>query len=99
MNHDPDRLRRYAELIVSFGANVQRGQIVAVSSEPGKEPLARAIAQAAYRAGASFVDVASFDLHVKRASSRATRSFSRSYPPGTASGCSPSVRSAVPGSG
>lgn len=67
MNHDPDRLRRYAELIVSFGANVRRGQIVAVSSEPGKEPLARAIAQAAYRAGASFVDVASFDLHVKRA--------------------------------
>jgi aminopeptidase len=56
-----------ADLLVRFGANVQPGQIVAVASEPGKEPLARAVAAAAYRAGAKFVDVTSFDLHVKRA--------------------------------
>lgn len=62
-----DAVRRLAELIVRFGANVQPGQVVAVGAEPGKEPLARAVAAAAYAAGAKFVDVAYFDLHVKRA--------------------------------
>jgi aminopeptidase len=62
-----DELNRLAELIVGFGANVQPGQIVALGTEPGKERLTRAIAAAAYRAGAKFVDVSSFDLHVKRA--------------------------------
>jgi aminopeptidase len=56
-----------AELAVTLGANVQPGQIVAISSEPGKEPLARAIAEAAYRAGAKFVDLAVFDPYFKRA--------------------------------
>jgi aminopeptidase len=56
-----------AELLVRFGANVQPGQIVAVSSEPGKESLARAVAEAAYRAGARFVDLQVFDVHLKRA--------------------------------
>lgn len=56
-----------ADLIVRFGANVQPGQIVAISSEPGKEPLARAIAEAAYTAGARFVDLSVFDIHFKRA--------------------------------
>jgi leucyl aminopeptidase (aminopeptidase T) len=51
-----DRLEALAELAVRFGANVQPGQIVAVGSEPGKEPLARAVAEAAYRRGAKFVD-------------------------------------------
>jgi aminopeptidase len=60
-------LKRLAELAVGFGANVQPGQIVAVSSEPGKEPLARAIAEEAYRRGALFVDLAVFDVHFKRA--------------------------------
>ena len=59
-------LDRFADLIVGFGANVQPGQIVAIGSEPGKEPLTRAIADAAYRHGAKFVDVQYFDLHVKR---------------------------------
>jgi aminopeptidase len=56
-----------ARLIVQFGANVQPGQIVAVSSEPGKEPLARAVAEAAYAHGAKFVDLSVFDIHFKRA--------------------------------
>jgi aminopeptidase len=60
-------LERFAELIVGFGANVQPGQIVALGTEPGKERLTRALAAAAYRAGAKFVDVSYFDLHVKRA--------------------------------
>jgi len=66
LNHRSE-IERLAELAVGFGANVQRGQILSVGTEPGKEDLTRAIAAAAYRHGAKFVDVASFDLHVKRA--------------------------------
>jgi aminopeptidase len=58
---------RLADLAVSFGANVQPGQIVAVHSTIGKEGLTRAIAASAYRHGAKFVDVVYFDPHVKRA--------------------------------
>ena len=59
--------QRLAELVVKFGANLQPGQILTLSSEPGKEQLARAIGEAAYRAGAKFVDLRVFDLHLKRA--------------------------------
>src|SRR3954471_4628208 len=59
-------VERLAELAVTGGANLQRGQILALSTEPGKEELTRAIAESAYRHGARFVDVTSFDLHVKR---------------------------------
>ncbi len=61
-----DYVRSLAELLVRFGANVQPGQIVALSSEPGKETLARAVAEAAYQAGARFVDLQVFDVHLKR---------------------------------
>ncbi len=61
------RIQALADLIVRFGANVQPGQIVSLASEPGKEPLARAIAEAAYKAGAKFVDLSVFDIHVKHA--------------------------------
>lgn len=64
---DGATLDRFAELIVRFAANVQRGQIVAIGTEPGKLELTRAVAAAAYRAGAKYVDVTQFDLHVKRA--------------------------------
>ncbi|MDP2712698.1 MAG: aminopeptidase [Solirubrobacteraceae bacterium] len=63
---DSELLTRFAELIVRFAANVQPGQIVAISTEPGKLDLTRAVAESAYRAGAKFVDVMQFDLHVKR---------------------------------
>jgi aminopeptidase len=62
-----DYVEPLAELIVRVGANVQPGQIVAVGSEPGKERLARAVAEASYRAGAKFVDLSVFDLYLKRA--------------------------------
>src|SRR3984893_18971629 len=64
---DERQIRALAELIVRFGANVQPGQIVALASEPGKEPLTRAIAEVAYEQGAKFVDLAVFDVHLKRA--------------------------------
>src|SRR5947209_7116242 len=61
------RIRALADLIVRFGANVQPGQIVAIGAEPGKEPLVRAIAESAYKAGAKFVDLSVFDIHIKHA--------------------------------
>ena len=64
---DENTLRRYAELVVRFAANVQPGQIVAIGTEPAKLEMTRAVAEASYRAGAKFVDVMAFDLHVKRA--------------------------------
>jgi aminopeptidase len=57
---------RLAELSV-HGANVQEGQIVVVQAEIGLEEQARATAEAAYKRGAKFVDVAYFDPYVKRA--------------------------------
>ncbi len=50
-----------------FGANVQKGQLVGVTSYIGKEQLTRKIADAAYRRGAKYVDVVYFDQWVKRA--------------------------------
>jgi aminopeptidase len=64
---DDATLERFADLVIGFAANVQPEQIVAIGAEPGKEQLARALAASAYRAGAKFVDVAYFDLQVKRA--------------------------------
>jgi aminopeptidase len=63
---DDVTLRRYADLIVDVGVNVQRGQIVFVQAEPRAAPLVRAIAASAYRRGARFVDPWYFDPFVKR---------------------------------
>lgn len=64
---DEQTLERYADLLVGFGANVQPGQVVAIGAEVGKEEVARALASAAYRRGAKFVDVSYFDMYVKHA--------------------------------
>ena len=56
---------KLAELAV-FGANVQPGQLVGVTSFVGKEELTRRIADLAYRRGARYVDVLYFDQWVKR---------------------------------
>ncbi len=56
---------RLAELAV-WGANVQPGQIVGVSSAIGKEELTRRLARAAYRRGAKYVDVLYWDQWLKR---------------------------------
>jgi aminopeptidase len=64
---DDRHVEALAELLVRFGANVQPGQVVSVATNPGKEPLTRAIAAQAYAAGATFVDVSTFDQHIKRA--------------------------------
>ena len=45
---------------------MQEGQIVLVAAEIGLEVQARATAEAAYKRGAKFVDVAYFDPYLKR---------------------------------
>ena len=62
----PELTAALAELTVRFGANLQPGQIMGISSQPGKEELTRAIADAAYAHGAKFVDLFVFDYHLKR---------------------------------
>jgi aminopeptidase len=62
-----ERLARYADLAVRVGANVQEGQTVFVLTQVEHAPLARALAQAAYKAGARYVDVSYQDPHVRKA--------------------------------
>jgi aminopeptidase len=58
---------RYAELAVRVGANVQPGQLVDVLARVEHAPVARAVTRAAYKAGASYVDVYYSDQHIRRA--------------------------------
>jgi aminopeptidase len=53
------------ELAVGIGANVQPGQVVGITTQPGQETITRAVAEAAYARGAKYVDVWLFDPHVK----------------------------------
>src|SRR5215210_926502 len=50
-------LRKYAELAVKIGVNVQPGQRVMICVPLDNAPLARLIAISAYQAGARLVDV------------------------------------------
>jgi aminopeptidase len=63
---DANLLDRYADLIVSVGANVQPDQVVAVEAPPEAQPLVAAIAAAAYDRGARYVEAAYFDADLKR---------------------------------
>ncbi|HYT14089.1 MAG TPA: aminopeptidase [Candidatus Nitrosopolaris sp.] len=64
---EAERLRRMAQLAVSVGANLQPGQLVVVSGLVQNLALARQIARAAYRAGASLVVPRYSDRHFTRA--------------------------------
>lgn len=66
MNAHAEVTRRLADLVVGYGANVQPGQIVGVTTYTGKEALTREVARAAYERGARWVDVVTFDPWVKR---------------------------------
>ncbi|MGZ8716783.1 MAG: aminopeptidase [Gaiellaceae bacterium] len=63
---NPEVLDRYADLIVSVGANVQPGQVLAIEALPEAQPLVAALARAAYGRGARFVEVQYFDAELKR---------------------------------
>jgi aminopeptidase len=62
-----DRLASYARLAVEVGLNLQPGQLLCIGALVEHAPLARAIARAAYEAGARYVDVNYGDQHVRRA--------------------------------
>jgi aminopeptidase len=62
-----DRLERYARLAVEVGINLQPGQDLLISGQIAHAPLARAVARAAYAAGARYVDVRYQDPHLLRA--------------------------------
>ena len=61
------RLERMAKLAVEVGANVQSGQLVVIAGFNENAPLIRAIARAAYRAGARRVEAEYLDRHLTRA--------------------------------
>jgi aminopeptidase len=65
MNEVETLTEKLAELTV-WGANVQPGQIVGITSSIGKEELTRRVARAAYEIGAKYVDVLYWDVWVKR---------------------------------
>ena len=67
MSTNEPYLPALVQLAVGFGAAVQPGQVVLIDVETGLERYARAAAEAAYEAGAKYVDVAYFDPHVKHA--------------------------------
>ena len=60
-------LERLADLLVGFGANLQPGQILAVTAYHEMAEAVHAIARAGYAHGARWVDVFWWDMLVKRA--------------------------------
>ncbi len=62
----PERVESYARLAVEVGLNLQPGQVLGVNALLEHAEFARAVAVAAYRAGASYVDVFYSDQHVRR---------------------------------
>ena len=61
------RLKRYADLVVRVGANVQPGQRLYVNGLVEHAEFARAVVVAGYEAGARSVTVNYVDAHVRRA--------------------------------
>lgn len=65
-----ERLTRYAKLVVEVGANIQSGQRAQVIADVAHAPIVRAVAEQAYQAGASRVDVEYTDRYVHRSALR-----------------------------
>ena len=61
-----DRLERYADLALKVGVNLQPGQPLMVHADVAHAPLVRAIADRAWRAGASTVFVYYTDLQLRK---------------------------------
>ena len=99
IDHDA-QTHALAELAVGLGANVQPGQIVTISSEPGKEELARAIAEARVRARARSSSTSPCSTCTSSAPGRCTPTARRSATSrrGSASGCWRSASTAPRGS-
>lgn len=54
---DKKRLKKYAELTVKVGANVQKGQGVIINASVDQEEFVALITEEAYRVGAKWVEV------------------------------------------
>jgi aminopeptidase len=63
---DEELLRKYADLVVRVGLNLRAGQDVAISAYVEHAPFVRALAAAAYEAGARYVTADYTDQYVKR---------------------------------
>lgn len=63
---DDTRLKRYADLAVRVGVNLQPGQELLIQGWVEHAPLVRALADAAYEAGARYVHAHYIDQHVRR---------------------------------
>ena len=63
---DESLLQRYAELVVRVGVNVKDGQDVAINGYVEHAPFVRALAAAAYEAGARYVWADYADQFVRR---------------------------------
>ena len=59
-------IERFANLVVRAGVNVQPGQLVVIDTEIAHAEVARAVVDAAYRAGAGYVEMAWTDEPVRR---------------------------------
>ena len=57
--------KRYADLTIRVGVNLQPDQVLAIDTLVENAPFARELADAAYRAGARYVDVNYTDQHVR----------------------------------
>ncbi|MGI8522798.1 MAG: aminopeptidase [Nocardioides sp.] len=60
-------LEKYARLVIRVGVNVQPGQEVVINGLPEQAEAARALADEAYRVGASRVTIKYIDPHLQRA--------------------------------
>jgi aminopeptidase len=68
MTEPYDRLlEKYAQLVLRVGVNLQPGQEVSITCLPEQAEAARALAEEAYRSGASRVDIFYADPHLQRA--------------------------------
>ncbi len=63
-------LEKYARLVIRVGVNVQPGQEVVINGLPEQADAARALADEAYRVGASRVTIHYVDPHLQRAAVR-----------------------------
>jgi hypothetical protein len=77
-----DTLQHLAELAVVLGANVQPDQVVRVAGEVDNADLVRAVADAAYRREARFVDIDLADPCVQRSRIRHAAAHTLTYAPG-----------------
>ncbi len=75
------RLRRYAELAVKVGANVQEGQDVYIWCQPAHAELARQIVEVCYETGANFAHLVYVDPHARFHRIKSAKKDSLAYVP------------------